>query len=403
MTTSPERRRLRTPPVLEARLITVLRARLPDVAEHTIAAVVADVPSYAGAFGGPMGETIERAVEMALDGFLTLAERGDAGSPLSGGLDGAFRLGQGEARQGRSIDALLAAYRVGARAAWRELAATAVAHDLPADAVAGFAELVFAYIDELSAASVSGHTAQTEATSRRRERDLDRLAQALLRGDPVATLLGAAVRAEWAPPTTLTVAVLPEALVRGALAAVPAATLVTTEAPGLAADLAVLLLPDVGAAGRRRLIRELAGRSAVVGPARPWASARASYLRAQRALALREGTTTLDTEDHLATLVLEADPEARADLRARTLAPLAGERPGSAEKLTETLRAWLLHQGRREEVARALFVHPQTVRYRMSRLRELYGDALDDPGTVLDLTLALAEPAALGAGRPERT
>ena len=39
--------------------------------------------------------------------------------------------------------------------------------------------------------------------------------------------------------------------------------------------------------------------------------------------------------------------------------------------------------------AAALFVHPQTVRYRMGQLRELYGDRLDDPDTVLALTVAL--------------
>ena len=59
------------------------------------------------------------------------------------------------------------------------------------------------------------------------------------------------------------------------------------------------------------------------------------------------------------------------------------------EKLTETLRSWLLHHGRREDIAAELFVHGQTVRYRMSQLREVYGDRLDDPAFVLDATLAL--------------
>jgi DNA-binding PucR family transcriptional regulator len=53
------------------------------------------------------------------------------------------------------------------------------------------------------------------------------------------------------------------------------------------------------------------------------------------------------------------------------------------------LRAWLLHHGRREQIAAELFVHPQTVRYRMSQLRELYGSRLEDPRCVLELTIAL--------------
>ena len=72
------------------------------------------------------------------------------------------------------------------------------------------------------------------------------------------------------------------------------------------------------------------------------------------------------------------------------LAALDDLSPTAREKLVETLRAWLLHHGRGERVAAELFVHPQTVRYRVGQLREVYGDRLDDPSFVLDATLALA-------------
>ncbi|MBV8989604.1 MAG: helix-turn-helix domain-containing protein [Solirubrobacterales bacterium] len=57
--------------------------------------------------------------------------------------------------------------------------------------------------------------------------------------------------------------------------------------------------------------------------------------------------------------------------------------------MTETLKAWLAEQGRLGAVARRLRVHPQTARYRMARLRELFGDTLDDPDSRLWLELAL--------------
>ena len=99
-----------------------------------------------------------------------------------------------------------------------------------------------------------------------------------------------------------------------------------------------------------------------------------------------------DSEQHLAEVVLTADESALADLRARALAPLEGLSATSAEKLTETLRSWLLHHGRRDAVAAELFVHAQTVRYRMGQLRELFGDRLEDPRHVLELTIALGLP-----------
>jgi DNA-binding PucR family transcriptional regulator len=56
--------------------------------------------------------------------------------------------------------------------------------------------------------------------------------------------------------------------------------------------------------------------------------------------------------------------------------------------------------GDRQAVAAELHVHPQTVRYRLARLHELFGAELDDPETRLRLTLALAwgEPRSGEAG-----
>jgi hypothetical protein len=379
---------------LDPRLLDLLRRRLPEVATHTIAAVTGEVPSYAGAFGGPMVDNVENAVQMALAGFLRLAARGrvlDQAQPASPALEGAYALGRGEARSGRSADALLSAYRVGARVAWRELAETAVEAGVPADMLADFAELVFAYIDELSAASVAGHADELATSGRVRQDYRDRLAFGILRGDPADALVAAAERADWLPPKTLTVVILPSAQVRPVEGLLDPRTLSAAGVPaGLSDGLGVLLVPDVGGRARARLIRTLRGRSAVAGPSRPWLGAGTSYARALRALELRDDDATYDTEEHLADLVLAADREAVADLRARVLAPLDDLRPATRQKLAETLRAWLLHQGRRDDIAAALFVHPQTVRYRMGQLRELYGDRLEDPATIRDLTLALA-------------
>jgi hypothetical protein len=388
---------------IPADVAAVMRTELPSVAERTVATIVVEVPSYADAFSGEMGRAIGNAVQLALAGFLELATApggADASTPIRPALDGAYKLGRGEARGGRSMDALLAAYRVGARVAWREMSATAVDAGLDPASLARFAEMVFAYIDQLSASSVAGHSDELTSTGRAQQRHRERLAQLLLAGATPAVLDAAADRAGWPPPRTLTAVLVADAATRGVLAVLDQRTLQAPEevsATTAPDERTVLLVPDADGDGRPRLLRSVAGREAVVGPPRPWREVTASHARALRALALGLAPGpdgTLDTEQRLADLVLRADGEALADLRARVLGPLAELPAGAREKLTETLRSWLLHHGRRDRVAEELFVHPQTVRYRMTQLREIYGPRLEDPDTVLELTVALALPEA---------
>ncbi|WP_448319987.1 PucR family transcriptional regulator [Streptomyces sp. CO7] len=363
---------------LDETTVAALRAGLKDTADECVQAIIDEVPSYANALSGHMGGIIRRAVRTALGHYLDLAS-GNATGGNAG--DAAYELGRGEVRDGRSMDALLSAYRVGARVAWRCLAAGAVPAGLPAAEVAKFAELTFAYIDELSAASAAGHADELAARGRAQERHLEHLARDLLAGASPDVLLASAQRAGWQPPVSLTAVLLPAAQARPAYRTLDdPSTLVLDDLPDATG---VLLVPE---ADRPHLLRQLADRTAVVGPARPWTRASASYARALRARSLSSGIR--DTEDHLPELVLSADSDAFADLRARALAPLRTLPDATAQRLEETLREWLLHQGRRDEVAAALFVHPQTVRYRMAQLRELFPD-LASPQQVLELTLAL--------------
>ena len=368
---------------LDSAVALAMREDLPRVSAETVAAVIAEVPGYGESLSHDLGVNIQNAVRMALAGFLDLAAQpsgADAGSPLGPALSAAYALGRGEARSGRTMDALLSAYRIGARVAWRELAAVALENGLEPQSLADFAELVFAYIDELSGASVGGHSDELATSGRVRERYLELLARALVDGADPEAVSAAAERADWALPKTLTCVLVPATGFDRVPPGLPTATLLLETG-----DHTVLLVPD---SKRPRLLSLLDGRPSIVGPTRPWEQARASYLRALRAVDLG----IADTEAHLPALVLTADPEALADLRAQALAPLASLRPDAAEKLTQTLRAWLLHHGRRDEIAAALFVHPQTVRYRMGQLRELYGDRLTDPEQVLLLTVALGMP-----------
>lgn len=380
---------------LDEAAVAALRADLAPVARQTVAAIMEEVPAYNAPFQGRMGRVIERAVQVSLESFVDLAARTGprpAGRPIGVGVAAARELGQVEARNGRPVDALLAAYRVGARVSWRKLSRTAVAAGVDSATLGRFAELVFTYIDELSAASVAGHNAETASADRARLIHLDRLARGLLEGETEAALRREAEGARWIPPKTLTAVLLPRERLATTVGLVDPRTLTVEEDLPPAGggtlpppELGLLLVPDTGAAARDHLVETLEGRNAVAGPARPWTRVSESYARAVRA----HPYGAVDTETVLPQVVLGADPEARRDLREAALAPFDGLPEATVARLSETLRAWLLLQGRRDLVAEHLHVHPQTVRYRMGQVRELFGDRLADPDEVLAIIIAL--------------
>ena len=101
------------------------------------------------------------------------------------------------------------------------------------------------------------------------------------------------------------------------------------------------------------------------------------------------GAALVVADDHLADLLIAADPVLAADLAASRLAPLDELAEGPRARLRETLAAWLDRPGQVQAVAAALDVHPQTVRYRVRQLRDLFGERLEDPDARFELSLAL--------------
>ena len=104
-------------------------------------------------------------------------------------------------------------------------------------------------------------------------------------------------------------------------------------------------------------------------------------------------------DDHLATLVVNRDPELMNELATVRLAPLLAAKESARDRLAQTLLSWLRHRGERQHVAQELHVHPQTVGYRLGQLRELFGEALDDPQARFELELALRSRSP-GGGCP---
>ncbi|MFE7776639.1 PucR family transcriptional regulator [Streptomyces sp. NPDC057445] len=73
----------------------------------------------------------------------------------------------------------------------------------------------------------------------------------------------------------------------------------------------------------------------------------------------------------------------------RAIGPLRDHDRASRPLLLPTLETYLAHAGRKAETARELHLNRQTLYNRLARISELLGTDLDDPQTVLALSLAL--------------
>ena len=93
-------------------------------------------------------------------------------------------------------------------------------------------------------------------------------------------------------------------------------------------------------------------------------------------------------DDHLTDLVLRRGRDLLDRLRAQRLAPLQGMAQGRQDMLADTLLAWL-ETGKSSSVASRLFIHPQTARYRLHKLQDLFGEQLDNPDARFELALVL--------------
>jgi hypothetical protein len=104
--------------------------------------------------------------------------------------------------------------------------------------------------------------------------------------------------------------------------------------------------------------------------------------------------------EHISTLIVFQDEELLESLAQLRLAPLAHLRSSQQDRLAETLLAWLQSGRNANEVAMRLHVHPQTVRYRLRQLEDLFGDQLLDPDLRFDLEIVLrARNLLIGHGR----
>ncbi|WP_322985826.1 PucR family transcriptional regulator [Streptomyces sp. S584] len=166
-----------------------------------------------------------------------------------------------------------------------------------------------------------------------------------------------------------------------------------TTRTALADRVAAALRTGAGRAGLERA-GDRAPLVVVVGAAGDWAAAGAGLRHAADAATAAQGlgerpwydARGLDIDLLLWRLRDHPDLASFVD---RAIGPLREHDRTSRPALLPTLEAYLAHAGRKAEAARELHLNRQTLYNRLARIGELLGTDLDDPRSVLALSLAL--------------
>src|SRR5918997_1003120 len=140
---------------LPASVAELMEPELDAITDEILATIAREVPEYARPLEGSFGRGVRTGVTEALRQFVELI-RSPSGA-RGPGREVYVALGRGELRQGRTLDSLQSAYRVGARVAWRRASEAARRAGVDPQLLSLLAESIFAYIEELSADSVEGY------------------------------------------------------------------------------------------------------------------------------------------------------------------------------------------------------------------------------------------------------
>ncbi|SFW85021.1 helix-turn-helix domain-containing protein [Amycolatopsis australiensis] len=369
-----------------ADLAALMRPAVPALVDWIVREVWRAVPVYARP--GSYGRVTRHGVECAVALFVDLVE--DPLAPRDRLYETCRRLGAGEAREGRTLDDLQAAYRAGTRAGWRWIMRLGRRHRLSSAVMARLAEMLFGYADELARMSIRGYReAQAEPDGARpalRRRLLRLMTGPVAVTDSVLAELAAA--AGWVVPREV-----------AAVALEPPVT--PAWGPEVLADVEpphpYLLVPAPVEAGTH-----FGGRAAV-GPPVPPAAAAHSLRWARTSLRLVAQGVLPDVPvtwcaEHLTTLWLLCDVPLADQVARHELAPLAQFPDRTRRRLGETLLSWLENGGNSEKIAVDLSVHPQTVRYRVRQLKQAFGERLENPEARFAMQAALRASALRSRG-----
>ncbi|MEU5884804.1 helix-turn-helix domain-containing protein [Spirillospora sp. NPDC047279] len=354
--------------------------------------------------GDPRAAKIRERIVQGLEHFYALVEDPHAAwqriTPIY------VELGREMARDGQDLDEVHRLVCQTARSAWRAITGMADSLDIDRATLGLIADAQFSYMDAVSALVTQGYEIELAGSSEAVHRRRARLLNLLLSEPPApAELIKDAARtAEWRLPRVVAaVALYPRGVADFRPPALPPEVLVDPAASPL-----VLVLPDPEGPGRLRMLEPLLRDwTVVVGPAVQPAETGKSLRWAREAQALVRRGVIRDGEvvrcmDHVPTLAIFRAEELIEHAAVARLAPLRSISPVQAERLSETLLSLLENKFNATEAGNQMHVHPQTVRYRLRRLEQLFGDELFDPRRSLELEMILHAKLGGTRGKEDR-
>ncbi|MGY5115532.1 PucR family transcriptional regulator [Streptomyces sp. 900105755] len=379
---------------------SVLQERLQEISEALAVRIRAEVDSYADDSVVPR-ESLRFSLES--NARVVLAYLAEGSEP---DVHPARETGRIRAEQGVPLAETLHAYRTAFDSLWAQILDEARQHPEidQAQLAAGSSEIwvLFGRYAEVLATAYRETSAEL---SRQREARRSAVVEALCRGD-IADRVGLddAARRLGLPregPYAVVVATAPGAReeplpgIEAALreAQVPSAWRLL---PDQQIGLLSLAVPDAETLSLRTLRRRRA--RVGISPLFDSLSDTPQALRFAR-LALTglpgESAGVGRFDDRPLAMVVAAAPEEATRLARLVLEPVLALPPQDRTRLLETLGHWFAAGGRAPDTAERMFLHPNTVRYRLRRVEELIGRPLSDPRTLADLGLALQALRAL--------
>ncbi|MFF7153144.1 helix-turn-helix domain-containing protein [Streptomyces sp. NPDC008139] len=367
----------------------IMRPELPSLLKEMATEIVTTIPEYGHLLEGPNARVIKIGIEQSIATFVDRVAAPTATTALRDDLCRQF--GRFEAYEGRSLDNLQAAYRIGCQVALRRVRSVGRRYNLSASFMLTFADALFAYMGDLAELSREGYVQAMAELGEEPDNRRRRLLRRILNGASVArsALAELAEHSAWPLPEEVTlIAVAPDT--RPAGAALDKDILMDFADPE-----PHLLVPGPFTDERReRLHAALNGCRAAVGLTTSLSEAADSLRWARHTLALADAGIIDDdsvamSENHLLPLWLLGDPALVAQIAKRYLGPLVGLTATQRARLIDTLRIWLTTRGTAAQIADQLGVHPQTVRYRIRILDRAFGDQLARPDDRFATEIAL--------------